>query len=172
MTTPFIGEIRMFGGTFAPRGWAFCDGQLIQVQDNEALFSLLGTIYGGDGRTTFALPDLRGRLPIHTGSGPGLTPRTQGSQGGEENVTVTAQQLPSHPHTAPGTSAGADTNVPPGGRLPAVAGSEHYADPSGPLLMNNQAVMNAGGGQSHNNVMPFQCINFIIALTGLFPSRT
>jgi microcystin-dependent protein len=171
MTTPFIGEIRMFSGTFAPRGWAFCDGQLLQVTDNEPLFSLLGTIYGGNGRTTFGLPDLRGRLPIHTGSGPGLTPRIQGTNGGAEDVTVNAQQLPAHNHTAQGTSAGADTNM-PGGRLPALAESEHYADPGSLLQMNNQAVMNTtGGGQSHNNVMPFSCINFIIALTGLFPSR-
>ncbi|HZD04287.1 MAG TPA: tail fiber protein, partial [Longimicrobiales bacterium] len=116
MSEPFVGEIRMFAGNFAPRGWAFCDGQLLAVSQNDALFSLLGTIYGGDGRTTFGLPDCRGRIPLHAGSGPGLTPRALGSKGGAGKVTLTVNQLPSHTHPLQGsTDNGLDPN--PGGNL-------------------------------------------------------
>ena len=118
MSEPFVGEIRMFAGNFAPRGWAYCDGQLLAVSQNDALFSLFGTIYGGDGRTTFGLPDLRGRFPIHAGQGPGLSNRRLGSKGGAETVTVTANQLPSHTHPIKGTNDNA-TASDPAGQLPA-----------------------------------------------------
>lgn len=174
MTDPFIGQIKMFGGNFAPRGFAKCDGQLLAISQNEALFSLLGTIYGGDGRTTFALPDLRGRLPIHTGSGPGLTPRALGSKAGTEEVSITASTMPSHGHAVMGTTnPGASNN--PAGKVPAAAPVAAYSDqPPDPANAKfaGSAITNAGGSsQSHNNVMPFQVICFIIALEGLFPSR-
>ena len=117
MSEPFVGEIRMFAGNFAPRGWAFCDGQLLAVSQNDALFSLLGTIYGGDGRTTFGLPDLRGRVPIHAGSGPGLSPRRLGAKAGAENVTLTVNQLPSHSHRLSGSANLASESRPEGNVL-------------------------------------------------------
>lgn len=171
MSEPFVGEIRMFAGNFAPRGWAFCDGQLLAVSQNDALFSLLGTIYGGDGRTTFGLPDLRGRIPIHAGHGPGLSERRLGAKGGEEAVTLTVNQLPSHGHALTGTSAGA-TSIDPVGNAPA-QGLADYLNPRPPvnLNMNPQAVGNTGGSRSHTNLMPFLCVHFIIALVGIFPSR-
>ena len=172
MSEPFVGEIRMFAGNFAPRGWAFCDGQLLAVSQNDALFSLLGTIYGGDGRTTFGLPDLRGRVPIHAGSGPGLSPRRLGAKSGAENVTLTVNQLPSHRHDWEVTTANA-TNRSPGGNA--------YAQPLNSLLyrdsqtvlenFSSQAITNVGGSRSHTNLMPFLCIHFIIALFGIYPSR-
>ncbi len=169
--TPFIGEIRMFAGTFAPRGWAFCDGQLIAVNQNEALFSLLGTIYGGDGRTTFGLPDLRGRVPIHQGSGPGLSPRSIGSRSGQEAVTLTVNQLTSHTHQAKVGGGEADA-VSPGGN---VWGEKEltkiYKTGNASVNMNAAAISNTGGSQSHGNMAPYQGINYIIALTGVFPSR-
>lgn len=171
MSEPFVGEIRMFAGNFAPRGWSFCDGQLLAVSQNDALFSLLGTIYGGDGQTTFGLPDLRGRLPIHAGNGPGLSERRLGSKGGAESVTLTANQMPSHTHALTGTSAGA-TSSDPVGNAPA-QGLTDYLNPRGPggLTMNEQAITQTGGSRSHSNVMPFLCVHFIIALVGIYPSR-
>lgn len=172
MSEPFVGEIRMFAGNFAPRGWAFCDGQLLAVSQNDALFSLLGTIYGGDGRTTFGLPDLRGRVPIHAGTGPGLTNRRLGAKGGQEHVTLTASQMPSHSHAVRGTnntgeSSTAINNVPAQSTT-----IELYAPATAPdINMAAQAVPNVGGSQSHNNLMPTICINFIIALFGIYPSR-
>ena len=117
MSEPFVGEIRMFAGNFAPQGWAFCDGQLLSVNQNDALFSLLGTIYGGDGRTTFGLPDLRGRLPMHAGTGPGLSPQRMGSMGGQENVTLTVNEMPAHSHSANAQSVTANSNDPHGRML-------------------------------------------------------
>lgn len=161
----------MFAGNFAPRGWAFCDGQLLAVSQNDALFSLLGTIYGGDGRTTFGLPDLRGRIPIHAGHGPGLSERRLGSKGGEEKVALTVNQLPSHTHPLTGTSGGA-SSIDPVGNAPA-QGLTDYLNPRSPanLDMNTQAIGNTGGSQSHTNMMPFLCVHFIIALFGIYPSR-
>ena len=160
----------MFAGNFAPRGWSFCDGQLLAVSQNDALFSLLGTIYGGDGRTTFGLPDLRGRTPIHYGSGPGLTPRQIGNSGGSERVTLTPNQLPSHNH---GGAVGADdsaNSTSPGGNTLANTSSPAYV-PGGPQAMSSTAVTASGGGQQHDNMMPFQAVHFIIALFGIYPSR-
>lgn len=171
MSEPFVGEIRMFAGNFAPRGWAFCDGQLLAVSQNDALFSLLGTIYGGDGRTTFGLPDMRGRLPIHAGTGPGLSPRRLGARAGQEQVTLTVNQLPSHGHPMQGTDSAA-TSIDPGGNAPAQALAD-YTNPRGPaaLNMNANSITAVGGSRSHTNLMPFLCVHFIIALVGIYPSR-
>lgn len=170
MSEPFVGEIRIFAGNFAPRGWAFCDGQLLAVSQNDALFSLLGTIYGGDGRTTFGLPDLRGRIPIHAGSGPGLSPRRLGAKAGSENVTLTINQLPSHSHQLK-----ASTNIPsdrdPTGHVTGQTVSNTYINDTPVVDMSSQAIENVGGSRSHTNLMPFLCVNFIIALFGIYPSR-
>ena len=171
MSEPFVGEIRMFAGNFAPRGWAFCDGQLLAVSSNDALFSLLGTIYGGDGRTTFGLPDLRGRLPIHQGTGPGLSPRRLGAKAGTEKHTLTTNQLPSHAHVQQGTNGDAETTN-PSGALYAKLGTELlYRTDGTTTQMDSQSVGGTGGGRSHNNMMPSLCVHFIIALFGIYPSR-
>jgi len=172
MSDPFIGEIRMFAGNFAPRSWAFCDGQLLAVSQNDALFSLLGTIYGGDGRTTFGLPEMRGRIPIHAGTGPGLNQRRLGAKSGAERVTVTANQLPTHSHAFQATSSSANVNAPAGALL-AQTQADIYLDnlDDGSASLAATSVSSAGGSQPHNNLMPFQCVNFIIALFGTYPSR-
>ncbi len=171
MSEPFVGEIRMFAGNFAPRGWAFCDGQLLAVSQNDALFSLLGTIYGGDGRTTFGLPDCRGRLPIHAGAGPGLSQRRLGAKAGSETVTLTVNQMPSHTHPMNATTAtGTDNN--PGGKLTAESPSvDVYFEGDPTVSMSTNAITNTGGSRAHTNLMPFLCIHFIIALFGIYPSR-
>lgn len=173
MSEPFVGEIRMFAGNFAPRGWAFCDGQLLAVSQNDALFSLLGTIYGGDGRTTFGLPDLRGRLPIHAGSGPGLSPRRLGAKGGAENVTLTVNQLPSHGHNLGANASAGNSTNPSGYFAQDAAGSNLYLNGAStqPAALNPATIGNVGGSRSHTNLMPFLCLNFIIALFGIYPSR-
>lgn len=177
---PFIGQIIMFAGNFAPRGWALCDGQFLAISDNSALFSILGTTYGGDGRTTFGLPDLRGRVPMHAGSGPGRTPRPLGSAGGTESNTLNINQLPSHSHTASGkvqtqasSKQGDDSN--PKGKYAAASNEPQYSE-SPDILMGESdvdiTVENTGGNAPINNLQPFQCINYIIALQGVYPSRT
>jgi len=171
MSEPFVGEVRMFAGNFAPRGWAFCDGQLLAVSQNDALFSLLGTIYGGDGRTTFGLPDLRGRVPIHAGSGPGLSPRRLGAKAGVEKVTLTVNQLPSHTHAM---QASQDTalDIPPQGKVLAESTvASMYVNESPTANLSPSSITSVGGSRSHSNLMPFLCINFIIALFGIYPSR-
>lgn len=172
MSEPFVGEIRMFAGNFAPRGWAFCDGQLLAVSQNDALFSLVGTIYGGDGRTTFGLPDLRGRIPIHAGDGPGLSPRRLGANGGEEKITLTVNQLPSHRHDWP-ASEGQPQNDAPTDAVLAKGTATIFQTTLGPgqTDMNADVIANTGGSQSHTNLMPFLCVHFIIALFGIYPSR-
>lgn len=173
MSEPFVGEIRMFAGNFAPRGWAFCDGQLLAVSQNDALFSLLGTIYGGDGRTTFGLPDMRGRIPIHAGDGPGLSPRRLGSKGGTEAETVTPNQLPSHTHPLQASSDLA-TDATPGGNVSArtnPANIDIYTELGPQAALSPQSVASVGGSQPHSNLMPFLCVHFIIALFGIYPSR-
>ena len=174
MSQPFIGEIVMFGGNFAPRSWAFCDGQLLPIASNTALFSILGTTYGGDGRTTFGLPDLRGRVAMHPGNGPGLTPRSLGQKSGVENVTLTTQQIPSHNHNM--RLGAGDGNQKQGiNRYLAVTdlGNESIWTDAAPAsaTMNTAAISQTGGSQEHTNIQPFLCVNFIIALQGLFPSR-
>ncbi|CAN0094302.1 unnamed protein product [Chrysoparadoxa australica] len=178
MSEPFLAEISMFGGNFAPRGWAFCDGQILPINQNQSLYSLLGTTYGGDGRTSFALPDLRGRIPVHSGNGsvgPGLSPYVLGQKGGAETVTLNVSEIPSHNH---GVAMRAESR----------AGS--VADPAGNMLASGSSIFrtntpaddvdmdaamiqqfNVGGGQSHYNMPPFLAVNYIIALQGQFPSR-
>ncbi len=170
MSEPFIGEIRMFAGNFAPRGWAFCDGQLLAVSQNDALFSLLGTVYGGDGRTTFGLPDLRGRIPIHAGTGPGLSLRRLGSKGGAENVTLTSGEVGSHTHDWSATTNNAQSRDPVN-RLPAAVPGTYYTAVANLTGLSSQAVTGTGGSQSHANLQPFLCIHFIISLFGIYPSR-
>lgn len=172
MSEPFVGEIRMFAGNFAPRGWAFCDGQLLAVSQNDALFSLLGTIYGGDGRTTFGLPDLRGRIPLHQGTGPGLSPRRLGSKGGEEKVTLTVNQLASHSHDWNANTALATGGDPQGLVTAATtAPFRMYRNENQVLDLASSTIANTGGTQPHTNLMPTLCVHFIIALVGIYPSR-
>ena len=170
MSEPFVGEIRMFAGNFAPRGWAFCDGQLLAVSQNDALFSLLGTIYGGDGRTTFGLPDMRGRIAIHAGSGPGLSPRRLGAKFGTEKETLTVNELPSHTHPLQATDD-ASNNQQPANALPGRAQIDAYTSDFSAQHFATTAISSVGGSRSHLNLMPFLCINFIIALYGIYPSR-
>jgi len=163
MSDPFIGEIRLFGGNFEPTGWAFCNGQLLSISQNEALFNLIGATYGGDGQSTFALPNLQGRLPIHQGSGFSI-----GEEGGEENHTLTTGEMPAHRH--PGFSSLAAASGLPNGNLPANTGANNlYAGGGGSAWSGYQSV---GGNQPHDNLMPFACVNFIISLFGIFPSQS
>ncbi len=172
MSEPFVGEIRMFAGNFAPRGWAFCDGQLLAVSQNDALFSLLGTIYGGDGRTTFGLPDLRGRVPIHAGDGPGLSSRRLGAKFGTENETLTVNQLSSHTHNPWGATDGTPANTSPLNAALAKPTPNIFATTrNSTASMNADTITKVGGSRSHTNLMPFLCIHFIIALFGIYPSR-
>lgn len=171
---PFIGEISWFAGNFAPRGWAFCDGQLLSIAQNTALFSIIGTIYGGDGRSTMALPNMQGRAPLHAGNGPGLTPRRQGERGGTTTTTMTVQNLPNHTHTAEAKASGAaaDSAAPAG--LP-LGGATAYASRGTPDTNMNGgtvAIGTTGGQQAANNLQPSIAVNCIIALQGLYPSRS
>lgn len=170
----------MVGFNFAPRGWALCDGQLLPISQNAALFSLLGTTYGGDGRTTFGLPDLRGRAAIHQGSGPGLTPRPMGQKSGAEHVALNASTMPVHGHTAQGqlkaSTDAAAASEPAGKVLATATRGSIYADPANLTDMASSSVSvtvndNAGGGQPHENMQPYQVVNFVIALVGLYPTR-
>jgi microcystin-dependent protein len=170
MSQPFVGEIRMFGGNFAPAGWAFCDGALIAISENDTLFNLIGTTYGGDGQSTFALPDLRGRLPIHMGSGAGLTTRVIGEMGGVESVTLTTQQIPIHTH-APLADSNSGNQTSPQNGIWATASASRYSSSAPNLAMNNTLVGSAGGSQPHDNRMPYLTISFIISLFGVFPTQ-
>lgn len=171
MSDPFIGEIRLFGGNFAPAGWAFCDGQLLAISENDALFTLIGTTYGGDGQETFGLPDLRGRSPLHQGTNAGTT-FVLGENGGVEEVTLTTQQAPSHTHAFLAADIQGD-QIDPGGNLPAQSFNVTpyiNAAPDGNML--NAAISPTGGSQPHENRQPYLGINFIISLFGIFPSPT
>lgn len=170
MSDPFVAEIRMFGCNFAPRGWAFCDGRLLPIAQNTALFSLIGTTYGGDGRTTTALPNLQGRLPMHPGRGPGLTSRRLGEQTGANTVTLTINEMPNHSHDLKASSEDGGTNS-PSNNAPGV-GSEIYSDQTPNGTLNSASLSPQGGGQSHENRQPFQALNFCIALMGVYPSRS
>lgn len=169
MADPFIGEIKPVPYNFAPRGWAFCEGQLLPISQNTALFSLLGTIYGGDGRTTFGLPDLRGRVPIGEGHGPGLTDRRLGQKSGVEGVTLQSSAMPSHNHAINVSVQPADAHG-PAPHLPAVSPRQVY-EPTNTGSFAPDAVANSGGGQSHENRQPLLAISYVIALVGVFPSR-
>lgn len=170
MSEPFVGQIKMFASNFAPRGWAFCDGQLLAISQNDALFSLFGTLYGGDGRTSFGLPDLRGRIPLHQGTGPGLRPRRLGSKGGSESVSLTLNQLASHSHDFNASNDAGDQNNPQG-HLTATAPAHFYENRAPNLSLNPESIEDTGGGQAHSNLMPTLCVNFIVALVGVYPSR-
>jgi microcystin-dependent protein len=170
MSEGFLAEIRIVGFNFAPRSWAQCDGQIVPINQNQALFSLLGTTYGGDGRTTFGLPDLRGRVPIHEGQGPGFPNHPLGQKGGEETHTLNTDEMPQHRHTVNASSSEATTNVPTG-NVPAEATTFVYGEPAGLTSMNPGVIPNVGGGQWHNSMQPFLALNFVICISGLFPSR-
>src|SRR5262245_25418296 len=181
MDAPFIGTIVMFGGNFAPRGWAFCNGQLLSIAQNTALFSILGTTYGGNGQTTFALPNLQGRVAVHPGQSPGTSSYSLGETAGTENVTLTQNQMPMHTHATTATinanASASRTTESPAGTVPAsVSGQNIYAAaPDGTTTMNagmaSVTVAPTGGSQPFSVVQPFQCVNYIIALEGIFPSR-
>jgi microcystin-dependent protein len=156
----------LFAGNFPPKGWAFCDGQLLPISQNQALFALLGTTYGGNGQTTFALPDLRGRVPVHQGQGPGLSPYTIGQVAGVETVTLTAQQMPSHTHSQPATNGQESTNR-PNNALPAEGGV--YSNESDGSAFHPTS--STGGDQPHTNIQPYLTVSYVIALLGIFPSR-
>lgn len=168
----FIGEIRMFAGNFAPRGWALLDGQLLPISQNQALFSILGTTYGGDGRTTFALPDMRGRAAMHAGRGPGLTQRALGQKLGAETNTIAAAQMPPHSHPLAAASARADQSAPAGRFLGDDGNDRIYSDGPADVALNPAVIGQAGGGQPVNNIQPSLAVNHIICLYGIFPSRS
>ena len=171
MAQPYVGEIRMFGGNFAPAGWMFCEGQLLPISENETLFNLIGTTYGGDGQSTFALPDLRGRLPIHMGQGSGLSNRVIGENGGVESVTLTTSQIPAHSHVPQAHSGSGNQSSPANGVWAGSSLNEYSA--SAPNVNLNAAASGLdGGSQPHDNFMPYLCVNFIISLFGVFPSQT
>lgn len=169
MSEPFIGEIRMFAATFAPRGWANCDGQLLSTSQNDALFSLFGTQYGGDGVSTFGLPDLRGRVPIHAGTGPGLTTRSIGNSLGQETTTLAAEHV-THRHRVRANRQPATDSVPQGNVLAQPDIDAFAADTFPVTAMSAEALSDAGGSQAHSNMQPFLCIRFIVALVGVYPS--
>jgi microcystin-dependent protein len=166
MAQPYVGEIRMFAGNFAPTGWFFCEGQLLPISENETLFQLIGTTYGGDGQSTFALPDLRGRIPIHQGNGFILA-----ETGGAEEITLTVNQIPAHSHPLLVSLARGMRNT-PGGNLLARSGEQIYVKSAADVNMSAAAVSPVGGSQPHTNFQPYLCVNFIISLWGIFPSPT
>lgn len=169
MSQPFLGEVKLISWNFPPKGWAFCNGALLPINQNQALFSLLGTQYGGDGRVTFGLPDMRGRAPLHTGSGFII-----GQIGGEENHTLTLQEMPTHNHTVPSTSTAGNITKPLAPAVPAQnAPNQLYAgtNPVTGVTMNPAMVQTVGGNQAHPNMQPFLVLNYVIALQGIFPSR-
>ena len=172
MADPFVAEIRIFPFNFAPKGWAFCDGQLLPLSQNTALFSLLGTVYGGDGKSTFALPDLQGSVPMHPGQGPGLSLHGLGETGGSETVTLLESEIPAHNHSST-MSQGDGFSRLPAGQLPATGiGVEMYGPAPAQAQLHPSALSEVGGDQPHNNMQPYLTLNFCIALQGVFPPRT
>lgn len=169
---PYVGQIKMFAGNFAPAGWMFCEGQLLPISEYETLFVIIGTTYGGDGQTTFALPDLRGRLPMHTGTGQGLTPRVIGEMGGSENVTLTINQMPAHNHLVNAVTADGNQSTPTGSLYANTKVlDKEYSDAASNTVMKSTMVGNTGGNQSIDNRQPSLAVSFIISLYGIFPSQ-
>jgi microcystin-dependent protein len=172
MSDPYIGEIRMFGGNFPPNGWAFCNGQLMAISENDALFTLIGTTYGGDGQSTFGLPDLQGRIPVHMGTNPATgTPYTIGEKAGSETITLNTNQLPVHNHTLVATT-NAGGSESPGGNILAATTTNFYFGFAATAGLAPQSIQNAGGSQPHDNMMPVLAVSFIISLFGIFPTQT
>jgi microcystin-dependent protein len=167
MAQPYVGEVRIFAGNFAPAGWNFCDGSLLSISENETLFQLIGTTYGGDGQSTFAVPDLRGRIPLHQGNGFSLA-----QSGGVEQVTLTTQQIPSHTHAMAAAGVGGDQVSPAGNALANSFNVTPYINDVAGAAMANTAITPTGGSQPHDNFQPYICINYIISLFGIFPSQT
>jgi microcystin-dependent protein len=173
MSDPFVGEIRMFGGNFAPAGWAFCQGQLVPISENEVLFNLIGTTYGGDGVQTFAIPDLQGRIPVHAGLGPGITQTyVIGEKAGVESVTLTTQQIPVHNHALIASADSASSASAANSVLAAPPSVAPYFASAPDSNLGGQSIGAAGGSQPHDNTMPYLVISFIISLFGIFPSQT
>ena len=172
MADPFVAEIRVFPFNFAPRGWAWCDGQLLPLSQNTALFSLLGTTYGGNGKSNFALPDLQGRAPMHPGQGPGLALRDLGEIGGTETVTLLETEIPSHSHGFNVSQADGISRVPTGEQLATGIAVSMYAAPGSLVSLSPSALVPAGGNQPHNNMQPYLTFYFCIALQGVFPPRS
>ena len=166
MAQPYVGEIRMFAGNFAPAGWMFCEGQLLPISEYETIFNLIGTTYGGDGQSVFALPDLRGRVPIHFGNG-----FTLAETGGAETITLTSSQIPAHTHPFLATTGSPGTTSPQGA-VPAVPTASIYNSGTSPVNMAAEAISATGGSQPHENFQPYLCVDFIISLFGIFPSQT
>ena len=166
MAQPYVGEIRMFAGNFAPAGWMFCEGQLLPISEYETLFNLIGTTYGGDGQSTFSLPDLRGRVPLHFGNGFQLA-----ETGGAEEVTLTVSQIPAHSHPML-ASSDVPTALSPAGNVPGQAAAKIYRLGNPTVLLNPTSMSSTGGSQPHNNFQPYLCVDFIISLFGIFPSPT
>lgn len=171
MSDPFVAEIRMFPFNFAPHGWAFCDGQLLPISQNTALFSLLGTFYGGDGKSTFALPDMQGSAPVHQGDGSGLSQRFLGEQSGSEFVTLLASEMPLHSHQVVGRATVGNQQLPGGNAWGGSNVSKQYANAAPDKTMSFQALAIAGSSLPHNNRQPYLTVNFCIALQGVFPPR-
>jgi len=172
MSDPFVAEIRIFPFNFAPKGWAWCNGQILPISQNTALFSLLGTTYGGNGQSNFALPNLQGLVPMHPGQGPGLSLHDLGEVGGSENVTLLQSEIPAHSHTLQASLDDADLAIPTSGRSLAKSSSNLYANVNPNTLMADQALSPVGGDQPHNNMMPYLTYYFNIALQGIFPPRS
>lgn len=171
MSSPYVGEIRMFGSTFAPAGWALCQGQLMPISQNDTLFNLIGTTYGGDGQNTFGLPDLQGRAPVHQGQGPGISQQyTIGEQGGVESVTLTTQQMPSHNHALIASTDGADQITGANGIVASPVQLSMYFAAAPDTALNNTMVQPQGGNQPHENMQPYLVVSFIISLFGIYPT--
>ena len=171
MADPFVAEIRIFPFNFAPKGWAWCNGQLLPLSQNTALFSLLGTTYGGDGKSTFALPDLEGRAPMHPGQGPGLSLHDLGETGGSETVSLLESEMPAHSHSVSASLLPADSPNPTGAYMAVPANDNIYTNPANLVFMAAEALPPAGGDQPHNNLQPYLTFYFCIALQGVFPPR-
>jgi microcystin-dependent protein len=173
MSQPYVGEIRMFGGSFAPAGWALCQGQLMPISENDTLFNLIGTTYGGDGQETFGIPDLQGRIPIHAGQGPGISQNYQiGEKAGLESVTLSTQQIPIHNHGWLASNDPSNSLLPASNVVSTPLNITPYFAGNASVALNASSLQPVGGSQPHDNMMPFLCVSFIISLFGIFPSPT